>query len=132
MKNKVESKNTKKKETSINILEMWKQFWNSDPVELSQEEEIAKDDSTSTRNREALLKALRVADNIVQPTDGGVKAHLSNIKVNHKKAVEKSLQEKPVKINAKTAKVNPDNVSIMKYLGLIFCLQYLHFPPKNI
>ena len=108
MKNKVESKNTKKKETSINILEMWKQFWNSDPVELSQEEEIAKDDSTSTRNREALLKALRVADNIVQPTDGGVKAHLSNIKVNHKKAVEKSLQEKPVKINAKTAKVKKE------------------------
>ena len=26
----------------------------------------------------------------------------------------------------------PDNVSIIIYLGLIFSLQYLHFPPKNI
>ena len=31
----------------------------------------------------------------------------------------------------KIRKVNPDNNSSIKYLGLIFVLQYLHFPPKS-
>ena len=34
--------------------------------------------------------------------------------------------------NANITNNVPDNISNMKYLGLIFSLQYLHFPPKNI
>ena len=36
-------------------------------------------------------------------------------------------------IRIATAKnIVPDGASKIKYLGLIFSLQYLHFPPKNI
>ena len=34
--------------------------------------------------------------------------------------------------SANNTNVNPDKISSIKYLGLIFCLQFLHFPPKNI
>ena len=33
---------------------------------------------------------------------------------------------------ANKTKTIPESNSKMKYLGRIFCLQYLHFPPKNI
>ena len=35
-----------------------------------------------------------------------------------------------VKANSKNVK--PEKISKRRYLGFIFCLQYLHFPPKNI
>ena len=34
--------------------------------------------------------------------------------------------------NANNINNVPDNISNMKYLGLIFSLQYLHFPPNAI
>ena len=40
---------------------------------------------------------------------------------------------KSILINTNNArKLAPENTSKAKYLGLIFCLQYLHFPPKKI
>ncbi len=87
------------REKAAKFLDMWKRFWNPDAEELSQEEEISEDENTSDEEKKALMKALKIADNIMKPTAGEVKSHLArNIKIEAKESAQKALKEKPINI----------------------------------
>ena len=96
-------------EKAARFIDMFKKFWNPDSEELSQEEEISTDEEISEDVRKELLKALKNADGMIKPTDGGVMSHIAhNLKVEAKESAKKALKEQPIKINTKNIENEKD------------------------
>ena len=86
------------KERNTNFIEMWKMFWNPDLEEVNQEETISQYADVPKKERDALIKALKVADSIVKPTGGISKSVKTlNLKVGKKEQIE-HIKANPVKI----------------------------------
>ena len=85
------------------------------------------------------LKELASRCNVSIATVSNILNGKSNVGEETKKRVLEVVKETGYKPNimarglrANKTKTIPDKISNSKYLGLIFCLQYLHFPPMNI
>ena len=117
MKEKYEKKAKAKvnKEKGISILKILGQFWNSDEEELSQMEEISRDETIGVKSREVLLKSLRVADSIVKPTGIGIKTNFSKLKVNSEKTRKSSLEENYIKVDSKKSKSKKNEEKIQEF-----------------
>lgn len=89
MKNKVKVE----KEKKIDILGLWREFWNSDEKEKSEEEVIFADETLSEEQKKDLLKALKDTDRMAS------KMFRSSYKTNKIKANNKNVPK--VKINQK-------------------------------
>lgn len=99
-------KNINVKEKKIDILAMWKAFWNPTPEEITQEEEILKSDEITDAERKELLKALdsseKLSNKLFRDSYKTAKLEVTDLKQSAKEAIEK---ENSDKASTKTKKV---------------------------
>lgn len=99
--NNIEIKDNETREKVAGFLAMWKEFWNSDSKELSETEEIMKDEDLSKEMKELLIKSLKNADSIVKPTDAGISRKKTDLRVDARESAEKALKENPIHVDTK-------------------------------
>lgn len=96
MENKDTIIKTKKRE--INFLSMWKDFWNPETQEKTEEEKILEDGSISDKEKKELLKALKGADKLsntlFRESYKVTKLERSNLKDDAKVSLEQSKVKK--------------------------------------
>ncbi len=101
-------KNINVKEKNIDILAMWRAFWNPIPEEVTQEEEILKSDEITDAERKELLKALdsseKLSNKLFRNSYKTTKLE-AELKQSAKEAIEK---ENSDKASTKTKKVKKD------------------------
>lgn len=111
MKEKIKLKDIKVKdkqaqERGIKFLDMWKAFWGPEEEEVSQTEEIMKDDELSAEMKELLIKSLKNADKIVKPTDGGKSKNTTSLKADAKESAKRALKEKPISLKRENIEID--------------------------
>lgn len=113
MKEEINVKNNEidTREKVVGLLAMWKAFWNPEPKEVSEIEEIMQDEGLSKEMKELLIKSLKNADRIVKPTDGGSSRNTTRLKVDSKESKE-YLADNPIHIESKSRNISKDGKEI--------------------
>ena len=89
---KINVKEDKDNKIKISFLDMWKQFWNPEPEELTEEETILTDEELSDEEKKELIKALRNTEkmeNIIFQNS----YKKANLKVEAKESAKQALKQ---------------------------------------
>ena len=104
--------NTKKEnKVKISFLDIWKQYWNPDPEELTEEEAILADQGLSDGEKKELLKALRNTEKMGNTIFQKSYNKTTNLKVEARESAQKNLKQKQIiKEDKKEIQEKDDNV----------------------
>lgn len=102
--NSIKIKEMATRDEAVSLLTMWKKYWNPEPEEMSETEEIMQCEGISKEMKELLIKSLKNVDCIVKPTDGGSSYKTTRLRVDARKSAEKALEENQINIDSKWTK----------------------------
>lgn len=108
VKNKIGIKEKEDQEEKVNFLSIWKQFWNPDSEELTEEEVILQDETLSIEDKKELIKALKNRDKMIN-TIFKNSYKTTNIKADARESARKVLKENPIHIETKTGEITREN-----------------------